>query len=142
MYWGSNSVIQNPITMVLKMIFITKLNSLPLSLNLLPIVNYLSLWRAPPFTSLPTGLTKESSSTLPSFPYQDTTYLFYLNSLTLSSLLSLLLQEEWSMFNLGSYKSLLKLAAYILDPSLINSSSLRKTNVNFLNFKSDHVFTP
>lgn len=45
------------------------------------------------------------------------------------------------MFNLDSYKSLLKLAVYILDPSLINSSSLRKMNVNFLNFKSEHVFT-
>lgn len=34
--WGSNFVIQNPITRVLKMIFTTKLNSLPLSLNCSP----------------------------------------------------------------------------------------------------------
>ena len=44
------------------------------------------------------------------------------------------------MFNLNYYKSFLKLAVCRLEP-LINFSSLRKMDVNYLNFKSEHVFS-
>lgn len=44
------------------------------------------------------------------------------------------------MFNLNYYKSFLKLAVCRLDP-LINFSSLRKMDVNYLNFKSEHIFS-
>lgn len=44
------------------------------------------------------------------------------------------------MFNLNYYKSFLKLAVCRLEP-LINFSNLRKMDVNYLNFKSEHVFS-
>lgn len=50
------------------------------------------------------------------------------------------LQEALSTFNLNYYKSFLKLAVCRLDP-LINFPSLRKMDVNDLNFKSEHAFS-